>query len=349
MIRARSILLGFAATGLAISLLAGPAAAQSDLSAFYKGRNVDLIIGAAPGGGHDIYARAIARHIGKYIPGNPNVVPKNMPGAGSNKAAAYLYNVAPKDGSVFGALFPGAIMDPLTGDKSQIQHDPQKFNYLGTANKEVRVCATWATAPAKTFKDVFTTETILAASAEGGATSDYAAVLNAVLGTKFKVVKGYPGTRDMTLAIERGEAHGLCGYAWTSLKTQNADWVRDKKINVILQTAFEGDPELNAMHVPMVWEFVKNDDDKKVIELLLAQQVFGRPYVVPPNTPSATVKALRTAFTSTMKDKDYIAEAKKLGLDTDAGTGEEVQALVQKVYATPPAIVQRLIAAMATK
>jgi len=342
-----------AATRLAavslLALIATPVAAQSDPASFYKGRNVDLIIGAAPGGGHDIYARSIAHYIGKHIPGNPNIVPKNMPGAGSNKAAAFIYNVAPKDGSVFGAIFPGAIMDPLTGDKTQVQHDPQKFNYLGTANKEVRVCAVWHTAPAQTFKEVFTKETILAASAEGGATADYAAVLDAVLGTKFKVVKGYPGTRDMTLAIERGEAHGLCGYAWTSLKTQNAEWVRDKKIKVILQTAFEGDPELNQMGVPLVWDFVKNDDDKKVIELLLAQQVFGRPYVAPPGVPEPIVKTLRTAFTATMKDPDYMAEAKKLGLDTDAGTGEEVQELVKKVYATPPAVVQRLVKATSTK
>ena len=339
-----------AGTALAFGLLASPASAQSDEAAFYKGRNVDLIIGAAPGGGHDIYARAIARHIPKHIPGNPNVVPKNMPGAGSNKAAAFLYNVAPKDGSTFGAIFPGAVMDPLIGDKGgQVQHDPNKFIYLGTANKEVRVCAVWHTAPVKSFKDTFNTETILAASAEGGATADYASVLDAVLGTKFKVVRGYPGTRDMTLAIERGEAHGLCGYAWTSLKTQNAEWVRDKKIVVILQTAFEGDDELNKMGVPMVWDFVKNDDDRKVIELLLAQQVFGRPYVVPPGTPDARVKVLRAAFTATMKDKDYIAEASKLGLETDFGTGEEVQALVQKVYATPKDIVQRLVKSMSTK
>ncbi|MGE5538490.1 MAG: Bug family tripartite tricarboxylate transporter substrate binding protein [Gemmatimonas sp.] len=338
-----------AALALTGTFLVSPALAQSDPAAFYKGRNVDLIIGAAPGGGHDIYARAIARHIGKHIPGNPNVVPKNMPGAGSNKAAAFLYNVAPKDGSVFGAIFPGAVMDPLTGDKSQVQHDPQKFNYLGTANKEVRVCAVWHTAPAQSFKDVFNTETILAASAEGGATADYAAVLDAVLGTKFKVVRGYPGTRDMTLAIERGEAHGLCGYAWTSLKTQNAEWVNSGKIKVILQTAFEGDPELNKMGVPLVWEFVKNEDDRKVIELLLAQQVFGRPYVAPPGTPAAMVKVLRAAFADTMKDKDYVAEANKLGLETDFGTGEEVQQLVDKVYATPAAIVQRLVKATSTK
>jgi len=344
-----SNLLKLAGVAVAAGLVATPAAAQTDAATFYKGRNVDLIIGAAPGGGHDIYARAIARHIASHIPGTPTVVPKNMPGAGSNKAAAFLYNVAPKDGSTFGALFPGAIMDPLIGDKSKVQHDPNKFNYLGTANKEVRVCAVWHTAPAKTFKDTFTTETILAASAEGGATSDYAAVLNSVLGTKFKIVKGYPGTRDMTLAIERGEAHGLCGYAWTSLKTQNAEWVRDKKINVILQTAFEGDPELNAMGVPMVWDFVKNDDDRKVIELLLAQQVFGRPYVAPPGIPDDRLKVLRAAFTATMKDQGYIAEAKKLGLDTDFGTGEEVQDLVRKVYATPPAIVQRLVKSMSTK
>ena len=338
-----------AAVAVVSALVASPAFAKTDPATFYKGRNVDLIIGAAPGGGHDVYARSIGHYIGKHIPGNPNIVPKNMPGAGSNKAAAFLYNVAPKDGSVFGAIFPGAIMDPLTGDKSQVQHDPNKFNYLGTANKEVRVCAVWHTAPAKSFKDVFNTETILAASAEGGATADYAAVLDAVLGTKFKVVKGYPGTREMTLAIERGEAHGLCGYAWTSLKTQNAEWVASKKINVILQTAFEGDPELNKMGVPLIWEFVKNDDDRKVIELLLAQQVFGRPYVAPPTTPEPIVKALRAAFTATMKDPDYMAEATKLGLDTDAGTGEEVQDLVRKVYATPPEIVQRLVKATSTK
>jgi tripartite-type tricarboxylate transporter receptor subunit TctC len=351
MIRSRSKnLLTLAGAAVAVGLIASPAAAQSD-EAFYKGRSMDLIIGAAPGGGHDIYARSIARHMPKHIAGEPNIVPKNMPGAGSNKAAAFLYNVAPKDGSVFGAIFPGAIMDPLIGDpaKAKVQHDPNKFNYLGTANKEVRVCALWHTAPAKTFKDTFTTETVLAASAEGGATADYASVLDAVLGTKFKVVRGYPGTRDMTLAIERGEAHGLCGYAWTSLKTQNADWVRDKKINVILQTANDGDEELNQMGVPMVWDFVKNDEDRKVIELLLAQQVFGRPYVAPPGIPETRLKVLRAAFTATMKDKAYIAEAQKLGLDTDFGTGEEVQALVQKVYATPKNVVQRLIKSMANK
>lgn len=325
------------------------ASAQSDPAAFYKGRNIDLVIGAAPGGGHDVYARAIARHMGSHIPGDPTLVPKNMPGAGSNKAAAFLYNVAPKDGSVFGAIFPGAVMDPLLNDKSKFQHDPTKFNYVGTANKEVRVCAVWHTAPAKSFKDALSKEVVLAASAEGGATQDYAAVLNAVVGTKFKVVRGYPGTRDMTLAIERGEAQGLCGYAWTSLKTQNAEWVKDKKINVIVQTALDPDPELSQMGVPMIWDFVKNDEDRKVIELLVAQQVFGRPYVAPPGVPAERIKALRDAFTATMKDPAYIADAKKLKLDTDFGTGEEVQALVAKVYATPRSIVERLIKSMATK
>jgi tripartite-type tricarboxylate transporter receptor subunit TctC len=345
----RSNYLALAGAAISAALVASPAAAQSDAAAFYKGRNVDLIIGAAPGGGHDIYARAIARHMGRHIAGNPILVPKNMPGAGSNKAAAFLYNVAPKDGSAFGAIFPGAVMDPLLGDQSKFQHDPTKFNYIGTANKEVRVCAVWHTAPVKTFKDALSHEVVLAASAEGGATQDYAAVLNAVIGTKFKVVRGYPGTRDMTLAIERGEAQGLCGYAWTSLKTQNVEWVKDKKINVIVQTAFDGDPELDQMHVPMIWDFVKNDDDRKVIELLVAQQVFGRPYVAPPGTPADKVKVLRDAFTATMKDPAYIADAKKLGLDIDAGTGEEVQALVTKVYATPKPIVDRLIKSMATK
>lgn len=346
MVRSRCVLtLSLLVAGAAAAI---PSAghAQDDLAAFYKGKNVDLVIGASPGGGHDIYARTIGRHIGRYIPGNPNLVARNMPGASSRRAAEFLYARAPKDGTAFGAIFPGAIMTPLTEGKEKTRLDPTRFNYVGTANKEVRVCAAWATAPVKTFADAMKTELIVGATADGGSTQDYALVLSELTGAKLKIVRGYKGSKDIILATERGEVHGLCGYAWTSLKTQNPTWVTEKKVNVLLQFAVDPDPELKAMGVPMIWDFVKSDDDRKLVDLLVAQQVFGRPYVAPPGIPEARVKALRAAFAATMQDKGYLADAEKLGLEVAWGSGEEVQKLVDNVFATPPAVVARLVKLM---
>jgi tripartite-type tricarboxylate transporter receptor subunit TctC len=331
--------------GLAV-LVPGTAAAQGEIERFYKGRTVNLVIGAAPGGGHDTYARAIARHMPRHIPGTPTMVPKNMPGAGSGRAADFLFNQAPKDGATFGAIFPGAIMTPLVDPKRRKRMEPAKFNYLGTANKEVRVCLGWATAPVKTFAETFKTEMLLGATADGGSTQDYALVFNDVLKTKFKLIRGYQGSNGIMLAIERGEVHGLCGYAWTSFKSQKSAWLAEKKVNVLVQLAIGTDEELDKMGVPTIWTFVKDADDRAVLQLLLAQQVFGRPYVAPPGVPAAMVKALRAAFAGTMTDKGYAADAVKLNLEVGWGSGEEVQQLVEKVFATPPATVTRLIKAM---
>ncbi len=327
-------------------LAAAPASAQSDVGAFYRGKSVDLIIGASPGGGHDTYARAIARHMGRHIAGNPGLVPKNMPGASSRRAAEFLYAKAPKDGTVFGAIFPGAIMTPLTEGKEKTRLDPTRFNYLGTANKEVRVCAAWNNAPVTRFEDVTKAELILGATADGGSTQDYAIVLSELVGAKFRVVRGYAGTQDIILAIERGEVHGLCGYAWTSLKTQKPDWIRDNKVNILVQLAIGTDDELTRMGVPEVWGAIKNEEDRQLMELVLAQQVFGRPYVAPPDVPQDRVAALRAAFAATMKDPQYLADAQKLNLEIDWGSGEEVQKLVDSVFATPPAVVSRLVRLM---
>ncbi|MFM2130284.1 MAG: hypothetical protein RL477_1830 [Pseudomonadota bacterium] len=333
------------AAALAV-VLPGAAAAQGDIERFYKGRTVGLIIGAAPGGGHDTYARAIARHMPRHIPGTPTLVPRNMPGAGSGRAADFLFNQAPRDGSTFGAIFPGAIMTPLVDPGRRKRTEPEKFNYLGTANKEVRVCLGWTTAPVRTFAEAFKAEMLLGATADGGSTQDYALVFNDVLKTRFKLIRGYQGSNGIMLAIERGEVHGLCGYAWTSFKSQKADWLAAKKVNVLVQLAIGTDPELDRMGVPPIWGFVKNADDRAVLELLLAQQVFGRPYVAPPGVPAPFVKALRAAFAATMTDKGYTADAMKLNLEVEWGSGEEVQQLVEKVFATPPATVTRLVKAM---
>ncbi len=334
-----------AAIAAGLCLVAGDAFAQSSVENFYKGKTIDLLVGGDAGGGYDVYGRTVAKTIAKYIPGNPTVVVKNMPGAGSNKAAEFIYNVAPKDGSVFGIVFPGAIMTPLL-DPGRLKFDPPKFNYLGTANKEIRVCAMRSNAAVKTMEDAMKGESVIAATADGGSTQDYPAVMNEVLGTKFKIIRGYKGTKEITLAVERGEADGLCGWAWTSLKTQKPDWLENKGVNIFVQFGMENDPELDKMGVPSVWKFVKNDSDKQLLELMVGQQVFGRPFVAPPGVPEATMKALRDAFASTMKDKTYLADAEKAKLEVDYDSGENVQKLVARIYETPQPVVDRLIKAM---
>lgn len=340
-----------AAVALLLPLaLTGAAQAQDALAKFYTGKSIDMIIGAAPGGGFDIYARTIAKHMPAHIPGKPNFIPKNMPGAGTNKATAFIYAVAPKDGTVIGAIFPGAIMDPLLGDKSQVKHDSTKLIYLGSANNEVAITVIRADAPAKTFDDLFTKGMLGAASQAGGSSRDFPAALNNVLGTKIKLVSGYPGTKEMTLAIERSEVEGTGGYLWSSLKTQNPDWLPDAgKMRILVQEAVKGNAELTKMGVPVAMDFAKSAEDKQVLELIYGQLVFGRPYILPPGTPDDRVNALRRAFDATMTDKDFLADAQKARLTVDPVSGEAVQALVAKIYAAPDKIVQRAKEAMVYK
>jgi tripartite-type tricarboxylate transporter receptor subunit TctC len=331
---------------LAASIAAGHA--QDAVSSFFKGKELKLYIGSTPGGGYDGYGRLIARHMGDYIPGHPTIVPINMAGAGSNRLAAYIYGVAPKDGTEFGIIFPGAVLDPLLGNQ-QVQHDPSKLIYMGSANVEAFVCFVRADAPVKTYQDAITTKVLLAASADGGSTRDMAAVENSLLGTRFRVVSGYPGSREINLAIEQGEVQGACGIGWSSIEAQNPDWVPSGKIRILAQETNRGDPRLDAMNIPLTYSFAKTDEDRQVLELLYSQEVFGRPFVLPPGTPDARVAALRKAFMDTLADKDVQAEAKMQKLDLNPLPGDEVQRLVAKVYAFPPAIVARAKAAMVYK
>ncbi|HEX4553717.1 MAG TPA: hypothetical protein VH249_07010 [Xanthobacteraceae bacterium] len=326
---------------LVAALLAPAARAQDAVAAFYKGKQINLIVGSSAGGGYDTYARLLGRHLGKYIPGNPIIVPSNMPGAGSNAAAAHIYAVAPKDGTVIGAVQTAAVLDPLFGDKARMKHDASKFIYLGSATIDYYICAVRADAAVKTFQDALTREVIIGASQPGTSTRDFPALLNNAVGTKFRIVSGYPGTREITLAIEKGEVQGLCGFSWSSLSVQHPDWLQNGFIRVLVQEHDKGHPDVNRMGVPLAVDFAKSPQDRQIMELIYSSEIFGRPYILPPGVPADRVAALRKAFMDALRDPELRAEGEKLGLDLDPIAGEALQKIAEKIYATPPDIVER--------
>jgi tripartite-type tricarboxylate transporter receptor subunit TctC len=332
----------FAALSAAVALLsASPALAQDAVAQFYQGKQIRLVIGSSAGGGYDTYARLVARHMSKYIPGNPAIVPANMPGAASNTAAAHIYNVAPKDGTVIGALQTAAVLDPLFGDRARTQHDASKFVYLGSATIDYYICIARADAAVKAFPDLLTTELVIGASQPGTSTRDFPALLNSMVGTRFRIVSGYPGTREITLALEKGEVQGLCGFSWSSLTAQHPDWLKSGFIRVLAQEHDKGHPALNQMGVPLTVDFARTPENRTIMELIYSSETFGRPYMMAPGVPADRVAALRKAFMEALKDPEAVGEAQKIGLDLDPISGEELQALAEKVYATPAAVIER--------
>jgi tripartite-type tricarboxylate transporter receptor subunit TctC len=318
---------------------ASPARAQDAVAQFYKGKQINLYVGSSAGGGYDTYARLLARRFSNYIPGNPTVVAQNMPGAGSNKLAAYIYSVAPRDGTAIGAIFSGAILQPLLGDP--VQHDPSKLVYLGNANNEVFLCLARTDAPVQAFRDALGRELIVGATNEGGSTRDFTAMLDNLLGAKLRIVTGYPGSNEIMLAIERSEVQGACGFGWSSVAPQRARLLDSGLVRILAQLATAGHPELNRMGVPLAIDFTKTDDDRQVMELVFSQLIFGRPYILPPGVPPERVGALRRAFMAALADRDTMAEARGMQLDLDPLTGEAVQAAVAKAYGMPARIVER--------
>lgn len=327
------------ASALALVLTAAPLAASAQ--DFYAGKQIIFIIGTAPGGGFDIYGRTVARHLPKHIPGAPVIVVQNMNGASSMRAAAHIFNVAPKDGTVVGAISPGAVVGPLLEGKSDALYDPTKFNYLATANNSARVCATFGTSKTKTFADALKQETIIGSVAEGGSTRDYAYLHRNTSKAKFRIIAGYKGTPDVLLAMERGEVEGICGLDWSSLRAQKGDYIRDGKLNILVQTGLEPNDELTKMGVPQIWNFFDNEEDRAVAELVIAQQLFGRPYIAPPGVPEANVAILRAGFIAALNDPALIADAERSQIDLAPAGGERVQEGVRKIYAAPAHIVER--------
>jgi tripartite-type tricarboxylate transporter receptor subunit TctC len=337
-----------AAVALATAwMTSGPALAQDAVARFYKGKAIELVIGSDVGGGYDTYSRVLARHYAKHIPGNPNIVPKNMPGAGSQKAATYLYNVAPKDGTSIAALFSGALVDPLIGDKkAPTQFDARRFVYLGSTNREVSVCIVGKASPVKTIQEAIRTEILIGSSAAGGSTRDFPLADNSLIGTRFHLVSGYPGTREIGLALERNEVNGICGIYYSSITSQYPDWRATGAVKPILQESLAGHPDLAGDKVPVLADLVKAAD-KPVAELIFGQLVFGRPYALPPATPADRAAALRKGFIDALNDPELLADAAKAKVEIRPVPGEEVQDLIERMYAAPPAIVARAKAILA--
>jgi tripartite-type tricarboxylate transporter receptor subunit TctC len=328
------------------------ASAQDAVADFYKGKSIRFVIGAITGGGNDTYARLVGRYIGKYIPGNPTVLPVNMPGASGHISAAHIYTVAAKDGTAIGATTPGVITDPLwAGDagKDKFNYDPTKLIHLGSAQAATYNCYVRSDAPVKKFEDAFTTELIIGGAQEGGSTRDAPVLLNNVLGTKFRVISGYPGTREILVAIERNEVQGVCGMGWDAMYSQRPDWLERGFIRVLVQENLSGNAAFDRMGVPKSIDFAKMPEDRQVIELAYTQQAFGRPYILPPGTPPQRVAALRKAFMAAVQDEELLAEAKKMRVEVRPLSGEDMQALVTRIYATPRAIVDRTREALTSK
>jgi tripartite-type tricarboxylate transporter receptor subunit TctC len=333
----RRTMLGIAAAILALSATSF-AQAQSPAD-FYKSKTVEMMIGYSVGGGYDVYARLIARFIGKHIPGSPMVVPKNMEGAGSLRLANWLYNVAPKDGSVFGTIGRGTGFDPLFDHRSA-QFDGTKFNWIGSANDEVSVCVVWNGRTKITkFEDLLTTELTVGGTGAAADTDQFPRVVNGVLGTKMKIITGYPGGNDVNLALERGEVDGRCGWSWSSVLSTRPAWIRDKKITVLMQLSLNKHPDLKD--VPLITDLAKTEEQRQILRLIFARQALGRPYLAPPGVPADRVEALRKAFMDTMKDKEFLAEAEKAQLEITPVDGATLQKLVAEVYQTPPAVVRK--------
>jgi tripartite-type tricarboxylate transporter receptor subunit TctC len=312
-----------------LSVLASPCASAETLT---------ILIGYPPGASYDIYARNFARHLAKHLPGNPTIVPQNMAGAGSLRAANTLYVAAPKDGSTIGMFARGLAMQPLL-DPQGIQFDAQKFNWIGSLTAETSVVLSWSRTSFRTVDDILQKEMVVAASASGADSVIFPYILNGVIGTKFKVVTGYPGNADMLLAVERGEADGNAGTSWSGLTSFKPEWIRDRKINVIVQLGTKKHADLG--NVPLVMDLAKTASDQGVLALIFARQQMAYPFAAPPGVTPERVQALRRAFDAVLRDPEYVADAKRQNLEVDPASGAEIEAQVHKMYASPPDVIAR--------
>jgi tripartite-type tricarboxylate transporter receptor subunit TctC len=327
--------------GLAfLALAAGPAAAQS-VADFYKAHPIVMLVGSGAGGGYDVYARTFARYWSRHIPGHPDIIAKNMPAAAGLAAASTLYASAERDGTVIGALTNGAPMGPLFGDPGA-HYDPLRFAWLGSIGKLENVCATWHTSPVKSIAQAQARTVVVAGAGASSNTVIVPKMLNALIGTKFKVIAGYDPGSGLTMAVEGGEAEGICGLSWSTMKASRPRWVDEHLLNVLVQLGLTKLRDLPD--VPSALDLVSDPENKSVMELILMRQEAGRPFAAPPGTPADRVAALRQAFEETLRDPDFVAEAEKMKLEIDPISGQAIARLLQKAYAAPQRIVQRAAA-----
>lgn len=326
----------------ALALLAFAALTSADRAIsqeeFYKGKTVEVLVGFAPGGGYDIYARALAQFLPKHLPGQPTVIVKNMPGAGSVTLVNYLLNIAPKDGTVFGTFDQSLIVAPIFGGEFA-KVDAGKLSWVGSIAKGNTVCVAWHTSAIKGWDDLLKRPATFGGTGRQDVRYTQAAMLKNMFGADVKIVTGYKGSSDLRIAMERGEIDATCGDSWTSLKSTAADWLRDHKINILVQFALETHPEIRD--VPLLVDKARADEDKAALKLLFGAQIAGRPFAAPPGLPPERLGALRAAFDATMKDPEFLAFADKAKLEVDPVTGGQIEAAVREVYQTPPEVVAR--------
>ncbi|MDB5544981.1 MAG: hypothetical protein JWO64_2130 [Hyphomicrobiales bacterium] len=337
------------AAGLALLWTAAPAGAQDSVANFYRGKTIQMIVGSSAGGGYDLYARLAARYMGKYIPGSPNIVVSNMAGAASIVATQHIAIAAPKDGSVIGAIFPGALIEQLIGDKGKVKYDARKLTQIGSANNELYVCIVRADAGVKTFEEFLKGSILIGASAAGGSTRDFPLLLTSVFGANFKIVSGYPGSNEILLAIEKGEVQGTCGVGWSTISVQRAQWLRDGFIKIVAQEGMRSNPELDKQGVPLAYSFAKTPEQQQVMQVHYEPLTFGRPFIAAPDVPADRVEALQGAFMKAMNDPELRAEADRLKLDISPASGKEVAAIVEKIFALPPSAIEAARAAIGSK
>jgi hypothetical protein len=311
---------------LAVLAASVPAQAQS-VADFYRGKSIEVLI-------------MLSRHMGRHIPGNPVLVPKNMAGGGGIRATNYLYNAAPKDGLAFAVINRGVPFEPLLGNKAA-QFDATRLQWIGSTNDEVSICAAWHTTGVERYQQVLERELVVGASGIGADTYQFPKIANGVLGTKFKMVTGYPGGNDIDLAMERQEVQGRCGWSWSSVKATHPTWLPEKKFNILFQMGLSKHPELPD--IPLILDLAKSDEDRAILKLIFGRQVMAWPFATPPGVPQDRVDALRAAFDKTMHDKDFLADAAKAKFEIRPVTGLQIQRLVQEAYTTPAPLVRKVV------
>jgi tripartite-type tricarboxylate transporter receptor subunit TctC len=328
------------AVAAAVAIGSASAIAADAAQNFYRGKTVQILVGFGPGGGYDLYARTLARYMGKHIPGNPTVITQNMPGAGSLKAMNYVYNAARKDGTVIGTFARGMVIEPLLGHAKGTAFEATKFNWIGSISNEVSVCAFWHTSPIKSWEDMKTKQHTIGGSAAGADSDVFPSVLRKVYNLPMKLVTGYSGGgADINLGMERGEVHGRCGWSYSSMLSQSRALLDGKKINIVMQLALEKHEDLP--NVPLIMDLPASPQDKAAMRLIVSRQSIARPFAAPPGVPPERIKILRDAFDATMKDPDFVKEATRLALEVRPVAGVDVQRLIQEIYSSPADVVKR--------
>ena len=324
--------------GLLVLVLGLPQSSRAQpVADFYRGKTITLTVGYSAGGGYDTYARILAHHMGKHIPGNPTIVVQNAPGAGSMRAANMLYNVAPKDGTAFGMFGRGIALEPLIGT-SPAQFDAKRFLWLGSGTEEAAVVVIRAEKGIKTWADMLQKPFTVGGEGTGSDPDVYALMLKNVFGVKLKLISGYPGTTEIALAIERGEVDGRASWSWTSLKSLKHDWIAQKKIAIPVQLNLHSSPDLKD--IPLIGDFAKTERQRQIVKLVISRQTMGRPFMAPPGLPADRAAALRKAFDETMKDPEFVKEATARGQEVNPVSGAEIDKLLAELYATPKDVVE---------